>query len=268
MTRLRSSLPVLAVGALAGVIAANSVARSASTSWRDDPAWHSGKAEWALYDAERPIYGTTRRYEATLFTNKQQMDPSTTTKAADWRDPNAVEVFKHNLSEMIETEHYTYRFLTTSFVRADTLEPYKVVASTQEDCGTTFKKLVVDPDTVTAEQFCYFPGPGEDRTKYARPRDLALHDALSLTLRDYPFDAARHPKQRVTLVPDQTDTHRTSQRGSEAVIEYVERTTVTVPYGAVDAHHLRVTHERDGGVTETHYWFAADPALRRVMVRY
>ncbi|MCP3906340.1 MAG: hypothetical protein GY715_22185, partial [Planctomycetes bacterium] len=49
---------------------------------------------------------------------------------------------------------------------------------------------------------------------------------------------------------------------------YVERTTVTVPYGAVDAHHLRVTHERDGGVTETHYWFAADPALRRVMVRY
>jgi hypothetical protein len=258
----------LTVLAAASLLATITAAEPAGTSWRDDPAWYSGKAEWALYDAVRPIYGVLRRYEATLFTNKQQMDPATTTKAEDWRGEDRVEVFKHNLSEMIPTEHYTYRFLTTCFVDAGTLAPRKLAVSTQEDCGTTFKHFVVDDDGVEADQFCYFPGPGEDHAEYARPRDFGMHDALSLTLRDYPFDAAEHPTQRLTLVPDQTDTHRTNQRGATATVEYVERTTVTVPFGAIDAHHLRVTHQSDGGVTETNYWFAADPALRRVMVRY
>ena len=70
-------------------------------AWRTDPAWNQGKAEWALYDAVRPIYGVNRRYEASLFTNKQRMEPGTATKARDWRNPATIEVFKHNLSEMI-----------------------------------------------------------------------------------------------------------------------------------------------------------------------
>ena len=42
----------------------------ASGGWRDDPIWYDGKAEWALYEAERTIYGETRRYQTTIFVNK------------------------------------------------------------------------------------------------------------------------------------------------------------------------------------------------------
>jgi hypothetical protein len=232
-------------------------------SWRTDPIWYEGKAEWALYDAVRPIYGVERRYEATLFTNKQSMDPETTTKASG---SGGVEVFKHNLSEMIPTAHYTYRFVTTSFVETGSLAPYKVVASTQEDCGASYRQFVVDRGRVKARQFCYFPGAGEGMTEYVAPKRLAFHDALSLTLRDFPFDAPE--KTTLDLVPDQTDTHETSLVAANATVEYVGRETVTVPFGALDTHHLRVTHPRDGGTTTSDFWFAADPEMLHVMVKY
>ena len=81
-----------------------------------------------------------RRYEATIFTNKQRMDPGTTTKASSPDARGTIEVFKHNVSELVETENYTYRFLTTSFVSTAALAPYKVVASThilehRNECG-------------------------------------------------------------------------------------------------------------------------------------
>lgn len=253
-------LATVALGALLFVAAAG--AGPSTAGWRTDPAWYAGKAEWALYDAVRPIYGKPRKYEATIFTNKQMMDPATTTKHAG---DGGIEVFKHNLSEMIPTENYTYRFLTTVFARTDTLAPYKIVFSSQEDCGATYKQFVVDDD-VEAHQFCYFPNGGASPLTYDRPDDLAFHDALSLKLRDYPFDTK--PAMTLTLVPDQTDTHETSQRGRKAEVAYVERAKVEVPYGPVDAHHLRVKHERDGGVTQSDYWFAADAAMRHVMVKY
>jgi hypothetical protein len=265
----RTIVPIIAVGLLAaGTLAFTtpSVSPTAGPGWRTDRAWDAGPAEWALYDAVRPIYGVDRQYEATLFTNTQRMDPATTVKS-DGGGRGSFEVFKHNLSEMIETEHYTYRFVTTCFVRSDTLAPYKVAVSSQEDCGTTYKQFVVADGAVDARQFCYFPGAGASAATYDAPANLAFHDALSLTLRDYDFDAK--PRLRVPLMPDQTDTHETGLRPGTATITYVERETVSVPYGEVDAHHLRVTHARDGGTTTTDYWFAADEAdMRHVMVKY
>lgn len=40
-----------------------------------------------------------------------------------------------------------------------------------------------------------------------------------------------------------------------------------MPYGALSANHLRVDHAPQGGATGSHDWFAADPALRHVLVR-
>ncbi|MCA9290166.1 MAG: hypothetical protein KDA25_03495 [Phycisphaerales bacterium] len=242
--------------------------RASTSSWRDDPAWHDGPAEWTEYEAHRSIYGVDRSYDATIFTNKQRMDPRTTTKASDWRAPDTIEVFKHNVSEMIPTEHYTYRFLTTCFVRTDTLEVFKLAASTQEDCGTTSHEFVVRDGRVEANESCYFPGTGRVSSTFDAPSGLMFHDALSLRLRDYPFDDAAHPQWTVTLVPDQTDTHAVSPRPASATVSYVGRERIRVPYGEVDCHHLRVSHAPDGGVGSSDYWFAADRALLHVMVRY
>ncbi len=239
--------------------------------WRTDPAWHEGKAEWALYDAQRTIYGNPRYYEATIFTNKQRMDPATTTKASNWRDANTIEVFKHNVSEMIDTDNYTYRFLTTCFIDTNTLEPYKVVASSQEDCGSTHKQFVISDGQVHATSNSYFPNEGIQDTSYRRPgesRHFAFHDTLTLTLRDYPFDADEPPVMKLKLIADQTDNHATSQRPEEATVRLVGRESITVPYGTIDAHHLVVEHAEQGGATRSDYWFAANEAMRHVLVKY
>jgi hypothetical protein len=236
-------------------------------SWRNDPAWYQGKAEWALYDAVRPIYGTPRTYEATIFTNKQMMDMTTTTKASG--ADGGIEMFKHNVSEMIPTENYTYRFLTTSFVRTDTLTPYKVVASSQEDCGATFKQFTLSRGTLDMYQSSYFPDQGVRQARSDPPRDVMFHDALTLTLRDYPFDAADTPTLKMSLIGDQTTTKLTSGHAAQATVQYVGRETISVPYGEVETHHLRVTHVRDGGTDASEYWFAADAkTMRHVLVRY
>ena len=243
------------------------------SSWRDDPAWHRGKAEWALYEATRTIYGVAREYEATIFTNKQHQDPGTTTKATDWREEGSVEVFKHNVSEMIPTENYTYRFLTTCFVRTDSLATYKVVASSQEDCGSSYKQFVADDERINVLSVCYFPGTGVKEFTYAAPASagIAFHDALTLTLRDYPFDGDDKDKadREIHLVADQTDTREPPHVPSRATVDYVGAETISVPYGTVPTHHLRVTHEAQGGTETSDYWFAADATdMRHVLVRY
>ena len=243
-------------------------AAAPASGWRADPAWHAGKAEWALYDAVRPIYGVERRYEASIFTNAQHMDPRTTTKAVDWEAPGNIAVFKHNVSELIPTENYTYRFLTTSFVRRDTLQPYKLVMSSQEDCGSTYKQFVQHDGRIRAEQFCYFPSSGHASDEYHVPRAVAFHDALTFTLRDYPFDDPNPPTLTIDLLPDQTDTHGTPLHPANATVKFVGKETITVPYGEVVTYHIRVDHDCDGDVNQSDYWFSADPDMRRVLVKY
>lgn len=241
-----------------------------AVNWKSDPAWYQGKAEWALYDAQRTIYGQPRSYEATIFTNKQLMNPKIGVKSGS---PSAgdFEVFKHNVSEMVPAPNYTYRFLTTCFIRTADLSVFKLVVSTQEDCGATYKQFVNHGDRIKVDQHIYFPNTGQIDEDYRRPgrsENFTFHDALTLRLRDYPFDADTKPVMKLKLVEDQTDTHPTRQRPEEAEVKYVGKETLAVPYGEVPTHHLRVNHAKSGGTTHSDYWFAADPALRHVLVQY
>jgi len=237
-------------------------------SWRDDPAWYAGKAEWALYDAQRTIYGTARHYEATIFTNKQQMDPQTTTKTSNPQDPNTIEVFKHNISEIIDTENYPYRFLTTSFIRTDNLQPFKLTASSQEDCGASFRNFVSNNNQMDIDQFCYFPDTSHSKNTVDTSKGIAFHNALSLTLRDFPYGAVFIRQPELNLVPDQRKNTKTKTSPEIATITYIGEEEITVPFGKLNAHHLRIDHAEDGGETESHYWFAADPKMLNVMVQY
>lgn len=274
ITRFIARLAVLAAFAAAAVAVIPAVrsepqpALSPGSGWRTDDAWNRGKAEWALYDAQRVIYGKPRRYEATIFTNVQHMNPRTTTKAENASADGSMPVFKHNVSEMIPTDNYTYRFLTTCFVRRNDMTAYKVVASSQEDCGSTYRQFIARDDRVRALQFGYFPSEGRATADFESMDELAFHDALTLTLRDYPFELDEHRPRDLALVQDLTDNHWVRLTPRPAKLEYVGAETLEVPYGRVDTHHLRITHESIGGATESHYWFAADPELRHVLVRY
>lgn len=263
MTHTRTMMTILI-----GLVLACRADAGEPPAWRTDSAWHQGKAESALYEAERVIYGEKRRYETAIYTNAEHVDPATTTKAEDWRAPGMIPVFKHTVSQTIPTENYDYRFLMSGSVRADDLSPYKLTSTSQEDCGTSFREFLIRDGRVEAMQSSYFPGAGHSKAEFRTPESVALHDLLSLTLRDFPFDAETHPTQMLELIPSQYDNRQTKLKPAPARVEYVKRETIDVPYGSVDAHRLRVHHEEDGGATESYYWFAAKPDMRRVLVKY
>ncbi len=235
--------------------------------WSRDPAWFQGKAEWALYDAKRVIYGKERTYEATIFTNTQLMNPATTTKS-DQNVTDAIEVFKLNISEQIPTENYVYRFLTTSFVNRSNLDLYKLTTSTQEDCGSTYRHFVSDGNDVQYNQYNYFPGPGHLSGKLKEADQLTFFNALPLTLRNFSFpkDGSTQPTMNVTLIADQTTTRSSDNKPQRATITYNGRVRITVPIGTLWTHHLSLTLDDNTHQQPIQFWMAED--ARHVMVQY
>jgi len=237
--------------------------------WRRDQIWFDGRAEWALYDAVRTIYGEPRRYEATIFTVAQHMDPERHVKTDDHEAPGAVPVFKLVISEIIPTDRYDYRFLRTAFARQADLSPFSLVVSTQEDCGASFRRFTIGDGTLRTRSFSYFPGSGDEEDALPVPKSLVFHDALPLSLRDHPFGPGlpNDPIQ-IMLIPAQVDPKPTALRPARATVTFEARETLELEIGATDADRLLVRHEAIGGTGETRIWIASDPALRRIMVRY
>lgn len=244
-----------------------------ASAWQTDPIWYDGLAEYAEYRSVRPIYGIDRNYDTVMITNTQHMDASTTTKVGGGDTRRAIPVFKHNVRETVPTENYDYRFLTTAFVRTDTLAPYKVVMSSQEDCGTTYKQFVNRNGRVEVDQFVYFPGAGHEKTSFAAVPRERLHfvDTLSLSLRSFPFDRAEAGELttiELQVVPEQTSTRQTAVSPRAMTVTYVGRETVSVPAGTIDAYHLRAAF--DDGSADHDFWFAADAGSDwlNIMVKY
>lgn len=237
--------------------------------WNEDPAWFRGAAEWTEYDATRVIYGAPRRSVATMYTIAQHMDRATTVKAIDPDAPSAFPAFKQVLRETYGTANYDYRLLRTAFAHRETLVPYKVVISTQEDCGASFRHITLDGTRLVAEAFSYFPGAGSERLDRAADPATLFFDALPLVLRDPAWCERRagegHP---IALIPPQVHPQPQALAPQPATLRRVGREPVACGLGMVETDHLVVEHASVDGCTESHYWFAVDPALRRVMVRH
>jgi hypothetical protein len=231
--------------------------------WRTDRVWYDGQAEKCVYEATRTIYGVERRYLATAYTNKQHMDPGTTTKSANPGGRGGVEVFKHHWSERVPTENYDYDFSTASFVRTDDLGPFKLTASTQEDCGASFKQVWRAGRRLAWLESVYFPGAGLREGRIGR-LDVCFEDALPLVLRDYPFDGDEEGaegkgggRRRLRVVPSQKSTH--SVPFEPVTMELVPRgpETLELPVGSVDAFRLDLVAE-GGERPRASFWFARD----------
>jgi len=233
-------------------------------TWRDDRAWYDGQAEVAFYDATRVIYGEPRAYRATAYTNKQWMDPATTTKSTG---DAGVEVFKHHWSERVPTERYDYDFSTAVFVRTDDLSTFKWTCSTQEDCGASFKQAWTADDGWRLLDSVYFPEGGvlDERRPGALPLPV---DALTLVLRDHPVDATGAPT-RITVLPSQRDTRRVPWTPVERVLIERGAEIVEVPFGSVQARRIDLAAPGADAPLAS-YWFAADDGapMLGALVRY
>ncbi|QDU68031.1 hypothetical protein [Engelhardtia mirabilis] len=221
-------------------------------TWRDDPTWYDGFAEVAVYDATRVIYGEPRHYRATAYTNKQRMDPATTTKA---EGSDGVEVFKHHWSERVPTERYDYDFSTAVFTRTADLSTFKWTCATQEDCGASFKQAWSDGDGWRLFESTYFPGEGMTQGRRPGPLPLSV-DALTLVLRDFPVDTQGRTV-RIALLPSQRDTHRVPWTTVELELVDSGIATIEVPYGTLEARRIDLC-ETGAKTLVASYWFAID----------
>ena len=228
----------------------------ADESWANDPVWHDGLVEKAVYTASRVVYGKPRAYEAVFFTNKEQHDTKTWTKAD--KSTDTVEVWKFNQVEVIPTPNYDYKYLTTSHLTVDGMQLTRLDCSSQEFCGASFKQFMLKSARRTTERtlqyfgFSYMPEAG--RVSDEVSGDVVPADALPLWLRSYPFGA---PGVKINLLPSQKSNRPTdykpilcgvSDRGEEG-----------------DAHKLELII--DGKVAGT-YWMSKDPARGHIMTKY
>lgn len=233
------------------------------SGWRSDPAWHDGQAEKCVYAATRSIYGVERRYLAVAYTNKQAMDPRTSTKSVDG---TGIEVFKHHWSERVETENYDYDFSTASFTTSDRFQPFKLTVGTQEDCGASFKQVWREAQQLRSFESVYFPGAGI-RSGQLERQDIVFEDALPLVLRDFPFE--QQGAHELWVVPSQKSTKRVpfAPELRRVVARGEER--LELPIGEMLGQRLDLL-DATSGELEASYWFASDgsPPLLHALVRY
>jgi len=219
-------------------------------SWRTDAVWYDGLAEKCVYEATRTIYGSERKYLATAYTNKQQMDPATTVKAAGDDGGERVEVFKHHWSERVPTENYDYDFSTVSFTRTGDLLPFKLIAATQEDCGASFKQVWRDAkDNLRWMESVYHPGAGLREGRL--DGEVLFEDALTLVLRDFPFGGGKgRDATHLWILRSQKSPRSVSFEPETVAVKFMGEETLDLPIGKVAAYRLQLE--------DTSYWFAAE----------
>lgn len=239
--------------------------------WRDDPVWSDGLAEIAIYKATRDVYGVPRSYDARFITNTEYASPETFTKS-DQQTGRLV--FKFHVREDIPTEKYDYHYSTMCYVGMDDLKSLKLDMGSQEDCGATYKQITNHAGNLWWRQHSYMPGEGEQSGELQPPANLVFFDALPLVLRGYPFDTpAPGPRPRnvaLKVIPDQTTNRWSPTRPEDWVVVYIGREQLDLPIGPTEAHALEL---RYAGPTRearppVRLWFAADPALLHIMVKY
>lgn len=151
---------------------------SGDGSWRRDPLWDDGKAEFCAYGATWARYGNRYRGRALLVLVKEPWNPGLEVKADD---PSAApfEVLKLNHVRDVPTGVYTYHQMASVYTRRDTGALQKVAATSSEACGISTAEVVRG----RLETRSYFDGQG-DRSM-AWPGGAVPEDGLPSVLRDF-----------------------------------------------------------------------------------
>ena len=203
--------------------------------------WDDGLCEMSYYDTTDIVYGKSRTYTRVHLVNRQWMEPRTGVKT-DIIASDTVPVFKLNMAEEIPTENYNYRYLTTVFLRRPDLAPFKMVVSSQEWCGTTFKHLRWGRDGLSLKTFSYFPNEGD--TDKTLDGGAIPYESLFLVVRDV---AGSGKNRTLSVLPPMRSTHLVEASPVEARLVSGPVEKITMPAGRFDARRIRL--DWDGPAT-------------------
>jgi hypothetical protein len=234
--RLFISISTVAIGGIVAwaAMTTDSKPGTASHKFSDQPIWDDGLSEMCYYDAVDVIYGKPRSYTRVHLLNRQWMDERTGVKAG--RD-DGIGVFKLNISEEPPTENYNYRYLTTVFLKRPDLAPFKMAASSQEWCGTTYKHLRWGKDKLRVQSFSYFPDEGEN--DWRLESKSFPYEGLFVLVRH--LAAANRDTALSILVPMRSNrqVEPKTQKASLRVADRTER--ISVPFGELESRKVTIS---------------------------
>ncbi|HWM94406.1 MAG TPA: hypothetical protein VN493_26865 [Thermoanaerobaculia bacterium] len=153
-------------------------ASAGDASWRRDPLWDDGKAEFCAYDATWARYGQHYPGRALLILVKEPWNPTLDVKADDAKAA-PFEVLKLSHSRDVPTGIYTYHQMASVYLRRDTGALQKVAATSSEACGISTAQVARG----RLETRSYFDGQGDRSMDY--PAGAVPEDGLPAILRDF-----------------------------------------------------------------------------------
>lgn len=158
-------------------------------SWRRDPLWDDGKAEFCAYEATWARYGKTYNGRALLILVKEPWNARLDVKSDEAGD---FEVLKLNHVRDVPTGIYTYHQMASVYFRRDTGTLQKVAATSSEACGISTAQVARGQ----LETRSYFDGQGDRSLPY--PAEALPEDGLPAVLRDF---VAGQPPATLSVFP-------------------------------------------------------------------
>lgn len=224
-------------------------------SWAKNKVWNDGRAEVAVYESQRIVYGKTRSFREQLITVKEEFVKETLVKADKGKKGKTFPVFKLNLVQKFDTENYPYSYLTSVFVDAKKMDRLvKMTVGSQEWCGNTFKiyKQKSTSRSGQMQTFSYFDGEGDQQSSFPFKKGDFFEDQLPLSLRDLPF--AKGFEKKIRLYAHLTNNHAKAPHPEECLLKVVGEEVIRTHAGSIPSWKLTLTRPQG---TDT-YWFAKD----------
>lgn len=163
-------------------------ARFFNKEWANNEFWNDGKAEVAVYQAQRKIYNKVRDFEYTYITVSEEFNKEYRVKTDDYSRKDLYKVMKLNAFAAIPTDNYPYHYLTSFFfLRSQPWLVDKITNSSQEWCGNTFKEYLANTKGYQYRYQSYFDGDGDGEKQLESK--ILFEDQLSYTLRSLNFKA-------------------------------------------------------------------------------
>lgn len=165
-------------------------------AWADSSYWDDGKAEVAIYQGNRNIYGKDRSFETTHVTVAEQFNKQFNVKTDDYSRNDLFRIVKYHAFARIPTDNYPYHFSTSIFIRRDNpLLLHKMTSSSQEWCGNTFKEFNNDGRTINFQFSSYWDNEGSGANELENAG--FFEDQLGYTLRSLHFKDGLQFKSKV-----------------------------------------------------------------------
>jgi hypothetical protein len=223
-----------------------------AATWSRNKIWDDGRAEVAVYESQRFVYGKPRMFKEQLIVVKEDFRKDTLVKADDPKKQDTLRVFKLNQSQKLETENYPYSYLTSVFMAGDDLQKVvKLTVGSQEWCGNTFKVYKSAVNNLQGELtwHSYFDGEADQTVTVNLEKDDYFDDQLPLVLRTLPFKPGFQKKIR--LWDNLTTSHASPLNVVEATLTVEDGGEVRCRAGTLPS--WKVTVQKPAGVDT--YWF-------------